>query len=119
MLAVKHIKATGFTTPTVTTKQGRTHTASVACDMQKQFNKIHTKRMALIKENINKLTHIGTVEIQFITDTMKELDELHRKKINSFVAKTRPSSINSEAAETMQDVSVSSEETEDNIFKKD
>lgn len=40
--------------------------------------KVESTRSPLLKENFNKLTFIATAEAKFVSDTLNELDKIHR-----------------------------------------
>ena len=50
-----------------------------------------TKRMASLKENLNKIVAIATADVKELTDFVKELDDLHRKELMPGKSKTEES----------------------------
>ena len=40
--------------------------------------KVESARSPLLKENFNKLTFIATAEAKFVSDTLNELDKIHK-----------------------------------------
>lgn len=67
-----------------------------------------TKRMASLKENLNKIVAIATADVKELTDFVKELDDLHRKEL--MPGKSKPIADESVAEEDQND---------ENIFVKE
>ena len=54
--------------------------------------KVEAKRNAMLKENINKLAMIASVDSKFVSDTFQELDVMHRKFFEDAFGKTKKES---------------------------
>ena len=98
---------------TMTTPLSRKHAVQPVCDAKKTFSNFQKKRIALIKENFNKLATMGTMEVKLLTDTMKELDQMHKMKFEEFMKTT---SASPSVSLSVDDSDVVSDEG-DNIFK--
>ena len=68
--------------------------------------KVESNRSPLLKENLNKLTFIATAETKFVSDTLNELDRIHREMFDTQWGKKNNVDV------------VDADVTDDNIFLK-
>lgn len=65
-------------------QQNSTNPVTVA---RKKFEKA---REQTLKENFNRLVFIATNDVRQVTDFVKELDEIHKKAFDDFLAPAKP-----------------------------
>jgi hypothetical protein len=63
-------------------KLQRANNVVVRAETPSQFKvfrkKVESTRSPMLKDTVNKLTFIATTEVKFISDTLNELDQIHK-----------------------------------------
>lgn len=83
------------------------------CDAKKKFE---TKVSSRVKDNLNKLLVIGSTDFKLFYDIAKDLDEMHKEKVNKLFKKKQEES-KLEVYEGV-DADIDSEEDDDTTFKR-
>jgi hypothetical protein len=60
----------------------RRRTVSCVCDLRKKYETVVNDR---VKENVNKLLVIGSVDFKLMYEILKEVDQFHREKAKSMM----------------------------------
>lgn len=69
--------------------------------------KIEAKRSTQLKENFNKLTMIATADTKFLTDTLTELDVLHKGFFEKYMKPQNvPSDVNDDDISVVDDENI-------------
>ena len=84
----------------------RRRTVSCMCDMRKKYETVVNDR---VKENVNKILVIGSVDFKLMYEILKEVDQFHREKVKSMMKGSDDSSTNSA-------IVVSEDDDSENIF---
>jgi hypothetical protein len=74
--------------------------------------RFEAKRGVSLKENLNKLLVIANADIKEYGDFIKDLDEIHKKEVNTFIDKVKaggPSSSSSSSEDEGENIFVSKE----------
>lgn len=79
--------------------------------------KLEAKRSSILKDNFNKLTMIATIDTKFFTETLTELDILHKDFFEKQMKKDVSDVSGVSGVSSESDVE-SGESDDDNIFLK-
>jgi len=60
----------------------RRRMVSCVCDMRKKYETVVNDR---VKENVNKILVIGSVDFKLMYEILKEVDQFHREKAKSMM----------------------------------
>lgn len=92
-------------TPSVRVRASATEPSKLAAFRKK----VEAKRTITLKENLNKITTVATADMKFVSDTLKELDAIHKSMFEKY---TKSSPTTTDTMESMTE----EESTNENIF---